>query len=451
MSAASGEFLTRYIENVQARVQTLHRDAQQFPSHHAQQLIATLDELSLAVEELHVAEEELITQNARLVAAQHIVETERQRYQDLFNFAPDGYLVTDLKGVVQEANHAAAILLNLDQSFLIGQPLVIYVPQTERMIFYTLLNQIVVMHRVEGWEFMLQRRNAEAVIVATTVKTVQDTQGQAVGLRWQMRDISDRKKAEATLSQLQAQNLELLEADRLRSQLLAAVSHEFKTPMNAILGFSQVLIGQLSHQNDSRTRKMVERIFHNGQHLLTMIEDMLNFSRLRTDHVALKLETFDLVDLVAATLNELHALAQQKALTLVTELPDRPVMVVNDRSRLRQILTNLVSNAIKFTDVGRVAVSLDLLPAEGLRLQVKDTGRGISPEDQAHIFQEFWQLHDARSTLEGTGLGLAIVHALVQVMEGTITVDSELGQGSQFCIELPKTVAPRRAHPAPCR
>ncbi|MBD1919022.1 HAMP domain-containing histidine kinase [Phormidium sp. FACHB-322] len=429
----------------------LYRETEQFPLNHSHQLAQTLEELSLAVEELHVAEEELLAQNEQLAAANHIIEAERQRYQDLFNFAPDGYLVTDMNGVVLEANHAAVALLHLNQSYLIGKPLVAHIPPAERVAFRTLLNHITRSRRIEGWELTLQNRRAAAIVVSTTVEVVKNAEGLGVGLRWQMRDISDRKKAEATLSQLQAENLELLEADRLRAQLLATVSHEFKTPLNAILGFSQVLMAQFDGRRDFKSTKMVQRIFHNGQHLLGMVEDMLNFSRLRADQVELNLETFDLTEMIVTTLAELESLAQQKALTLKTQLPDHPVVVVNDRGRLRQILTNLISNAIKFTDVGQVVVSLEELPDDRLVLQVKDTGCGISPEDQQHIFQEFWQVHDARNTIKGTGLGLAIVYALVQVMQGTVTVDSELGQGSDFCIELPQSVAPTQNHPAACR
>ncbi|MBW4463199.1 MAG: PAS domain S-box protein [Nodosilinea sp. WJT8-NPBG4] len=429
----------------------LHRETLQSPSNHSQQLATTLEELSLAVEELHIAEEELIAQNEQLAVAQSITEAERQRYQDLFNFAPDGYLVTDLNGVVQEANNAAVGLLNLDHSFLIGKPLVTYVPSLGRAAFRTLLNQMAKSTRVEGWELTLQKRNEAAITVSATVEIARNYEGKRVGLRWQMRDISDRKKAEATLRQLQAENLELLEADRLRAQLLATVSHELKTPMNAILGFSQVLMAQFDPKRDSKTVRMVQRIFHNGQHLLSLIEDMLNFSRLRADQVELKLESFDLTDLIVTTLDELGTLADQKALSLKAELPDRPLVVVNDRNRLRQVLTNLISNAIKFTDAGRVVVVLETLPDDRLLLQVKDTGCGISPADQPHIFQEFWQVHDARSASKGTGLGLAIVYALVQVMQGTVTVNSELGRGSEFSIELPQNVAPSQEPPVVCR
>ncbi|MGB3137413.1 MAG: HAMP domain-containing sensor histidine kinase, partial [Nodosilinea sp.] len=293
----------------------------------------------------------------------------------------------------------------------------------------------------QGWELALKL--AEPVTAEITVETVQSAEGFAVGLRWQLRDISDRKKAQAALSQLQTQNLELLEADRLRTQLLATVSHELKTPLTAILGFSQVLMGQFGF--DAKAAKMVERIFHNGQHLLGLIESMLNFSRLRAHQIELQLETFDLIELVSTTLDDLSPLADQKALALVIDLPASPVWTTNDRTRLRQVITNLWSNAVNFTDTGRVVVRVEALPAERLLLVVQDTGCGISPADQSYIFQEFWQVHNARTTVQGTGLGLAIVHALVNVMQGSVTVESELGQGSQFRVELPQIVL---AHPA---
>jgi PAS domain S-box-containing protein len=440
--ALARHFFTQRINQIQGRMETLQQEAEQFSANHSLQLISTLEELRLAIEELHIAEEELITQNEQLITAQQQANVERQRYQSLFEFAPDGYLVTDLNGTVQEANYASAALLNIEQKYLLGKPLATYVVQAERANFRALLHQIQGIHRLQGWELGLQPRKADAITAAVTVETVRDFKGRTVGLRWQMRDISDRKKAEAALNQLQSQNLELLEADRLRTQLLATVSHELKTPMTAILGFSQMLMGQFAAQQDPKTTKMAERIFHNGQHLLSLIENMLNFSRLRAHQIELQLETFDVLDLVTTTLEELRPLAEQKALSLETDLPSEPLLITNDRNRLRQVLTNLWSNAIKFTDAGRVVIQVCRLTEERLRLIVKDTGCGISADDQPHVFQEFWQVHNARTQAQGTGLGLAIVHTLVKVMQGTISVESELGQGSQFKIELPLVVRP---------
>jgi PAS domain S-box-containing protein len=421
-------------------MQSLLADARDFPASHTNQLFNTLEELRLAVEELHMAEEDLIRQNEELAATRRLAEAERYRYQELFEGAPDGYIVTNAQGVVEEANRVAAALLQASPKLLSGKPLVTQVAETERKAFHALLNQMATSRRVQGWELTLQGRRQEPIVVSVTVETVQNPDNAPHVLRWQMRDISDLKQAEAALAQLQAQNLELIELDRLRNQFLATVSHELKTPMNAILGFSQMLMKQFHSQPDPRTLTMAERIFQNGRHLLSLIEDMLNFARLQANSMALNLESLDLNELVTTTLEELRPLADQKALRLEADLPDEPVIVVNDRCRLRQILTNLVSNAVKFTDVGWVVVVLQPIAGGRVRLQVSDTGCGIAPEDQPQVFQEFWQVQNSRHQSLGTGLGLAIVHALVQAMQGTVTVVSDLGHGTTFHIELPVQV-----------
>jgi PAS domain S-box-containing protein len=434
------EHFAHYIDTVQNRMQSLLADARDFPASHTNQLFNTLEELRLAVEELHMAEEELIRQNEELAATRRLAEAERYRYQELFEGAPDGYIVTNAQGVVEEANRVAAALLQASPKLLSGKPLVTQVAETERKAFHALLNQMATSRRVQGWELTLQGRRQEPIVVSVTVETVQNPDNAPHVLRWQMRDISDLKQAEAALAQLQAQNLELIELDRLRNQFLATVSHELKTPMNAILGFSQMLMKQFHSQPDPRTLTMAERIFQNGRHLLSLIEDMLNFARLQANSMALNLESLDLNELVTTTLEELRPLADQKALRLEADLPDEPVIVVNDRCRLRQILTNLVSNAVKFTDVGWVVVVLQPIAGGRVRLQVSDTGCGIAPEDQPQVFQEFWQVQNSRHQSLGTGLGLAIVHALVQAMQGTVTVVSDLGHGTTFHIELPVQV-----------
>jgi signal transduction histidine kinase len=157
----------------------------------------------------------------------------------------------------------------------------------------------------------------------------------------------------------------------------------------------------------------------------------------------LRIASFDLVQVAIATLNELQPLADQKEIQLEfrTNLPD--FLIVSDVTRLRQILVNLLSNAIKFTHHGTVALELFALPAGRMVILVRDTGIGIAPQDQAYIFREFWQLNQTTTReAKGTGLGLAIVKALVELMQGTIQVESEIGQGSTFRVELPRWISP---------
>lgn len=185
---------------------------------------------------------------------------------------------------------------------------------------------------------------------------------------------------------------------------------------------------------------MVERILSSAKRLLVLIEDILDFSKLEAGRLELNLTEFNLADLVTKTVEELNCLAQQKHLALDVYINLQNPNVINDSDRVRQILVNLLSNAIKFTDIGKVNVEV-LEIQERVMLLVKDTGIGISEADLKNIFQEFRQVNQCLTRKHGgTGLGLAIVDQFVRLMQGSITVESKLGEGSTFRVELPRVV-----------
>ena len=252
---------------------------------------------------------------------------------------------------------------------------------------------------------------------------------------------AQNQELEIQRQQLQLQNLQLLEAARLKSQFLATMSHELRTPMNAVIGFSQLLLRQRQNPLTPHQVDMMERILNNGKHLLTLINDILDLSKIEAGRLELKLEAFNLVTLVRATTNELRSLADEKHLALHVEADLKNPNAINDSVRLRQILVNLLSNAIKFTETGSVQVVLKELSLDRLLLTVEDTGIGIAEDDLKRIFEEFRQLDQTTTRkYSGTGLGLAITKSLVELMQGTIEVESQLGQGSTFRIELPRAV-----------
>lgn len=437
---------TQQIEAVQQQAHVLFQSAKDAPQPQPQLLIESLEQLRVALEELYVAEEELRQQNEQLMVARQAAEAERQRYQELFEFAPDGYLVTDIYGTIREANRAASQLLNIAQKHLVGKPLINFIPEENRRGFRSMLNQLHVVNRVQEWEVHFCGREEALFDAAVTVETVRDMQGHAIALRWALRDITARKQSEQQMRQMQLQNLELTEANRIKTQFMATISHELRTPMNAILGFSELLLRRFYHQLSPQHLTMIERIFNNGKHLLEIIEGILDFSKLKAEHLELKLEVFDLAKLITATVDELRPLAEQKNLSLQIHFAQPSIPVVSDSVRLRQILTNLLSNAIKFTDTGSVRVEVWELPQERVVITVSDTGIGIASADQAHIFQEFWQVNQTNTRRHnGTGLGLSISHALVQLMQGTISVESQVGKGSTFRVELPRRISPPRA------
>jgi len=229
---------------------------------------------------------------------------------------------------------------------------------------------------------------------------------------------------ELTRQQIERQNLQLLEAARLKSQFLATMSHELRTPMNAVIGFAQVLLRQRTAPLGASQVDMVERILNNGKNLLTLINDILDLSKIEAGRLSLRLEEFDLSKLLLTTVAELRPLADQNHLALNVDAA----------------LDNPISNAIKFTEFGGVEVTVRESSMQ-IAISVRDTGIGIAESDISHIFEEFRQVDQTTTRrYPGTGLGLAITKSLVQMMQGTITVESKLGHGSTFRIILPRRV-----------
>jgi PAS domain S-box-containing protein len=248
------------------------------------------------------------------------------------------------------------------------------------------------------------------------------------------------RELEITRQRIEQQNLQLIEAAKLKSQFLSTMSHELRTPMNAIIGFAQVLLRQRKAKLSDSQADMVDRILNNGKNLLALINDILDLSKIEAGHLELQLEQINLNKLIWSTISELKPLADQKHLVLkvFTEL-ENP-LIVNDSVRLRQVVINLLSNAIKFTESGSVEVRISERAMQ-LFLSIKDTGIGIAKSELEHIFEEFRQVDQTTTRKHGgTGLGLAITQSLVNMMQGKITVESKLGAGSTFCVELPREV-----------
>ncbi|HEV2749127.1 MAG TPA: ATP-binding protein [Gemmatimonadales bacterium] len=237
-------------------------------------------------------------------------------------------------------------------------------------------------------------------------------------------------------------NDELDQASKLKDQFLANMSHELRTPLNSVIGFSDLLLDMLPDTGPevATQRDYLETIARNGRHLLELINELLDLSKIAAGRMELRLERLDLHALLREAADTVRAQLEARKHTLVIEPLREPVLVQADRGRLRQVLLNLLSNAIKFTtDGGRIAISTRLEEVGFVRIAVSDSGIGIASEDQAKLFQEFVQLDASASRrYEGTGLGLALSKRLVELHGGTIGVNSVLGKGSTFWFTLPR-------------
>ena len=240
--------------------------------------------------------------------------------------------------------------------------------------------------------------------------------------------------------ELQRVYSELETASRHKSEFLANMSHEFRTPLNAILGFSQVLKKNLFGELNEKQEEYVEDILSSGNHLLSLINDVLDLSKVEAGQIELKVAPFSLREAVERGVLMIRERASMNGVAVAAEVEPEVQVVTADERRIRQVLFNLLSNAVKFTPAGgRIDVSAAQVNGE-IQVAVTDTGSGISPEDVDRIFEEFQQTDAGAEQQEGTGLGLALSKRLVELHGGRIWVESDPGVGSRFVFTLPAEV-----------
>ena len=254
----------------------------------------------------------------------------------------------------------------------------------------------------------------------------------------------DERTAELVEATRLAENARLLAetANKTKSDFLANMSHELRTPLNAILGYTELILDQVYGEVPNKARDALERVDHNGRHLLGLINDVLDLSKIESGHFTLPLANYSMRDVVESVLCAVEPLGAEKHLSLKLSLPPNLPIGNGNEQRITQVLLNLVGNAIKFTDAGEVLVAANVSD-ENFIISVSDTGIGISEADQTEIFHEFQQVDDtATGAGGGTGLGLAIAKRMIEMQGGHMWVQSILGKGSTFSFSLPIQVEP---------
>ena len=379
----------------------------------------------------------MLDNTERAQAEMALRESEEQN-RLLLAESPDAIVLFDHTGRVRQMNRAFALLTGYSNAQLDGHTLAdLELITGEQMLHWgTLVRQHLQAHqRFAAVEFRLTHANGEPREVSARVF--------GLGIRGElhflttMRDITAETKVAATLRHA---NMELARAARTKDEFLANMSHELRTPLNAILGLSEVLQEQISSLLNQRQRDALRNIEVSGRHLLSLINDILDLSKVEAGRMELQIERVAVANVCQSSLMFVKVLATKKALTLACHLHDQLADVEVDSKRLKQMLVNLLSNAVKFTPAhGRVSLVVTTDAAAGvIRFAVQDTGIGIAPQDLPLLFQPFQQLDSSLSRLhEGTGLGLMLVRRLAELHGGEVTVTSAVGQGSCFTIVLP--------------
>lgn len=371
-------------------------------------------------------------------------------YQTLFDHAPDGILIADPAGNYLDANESISKMLGYDRKDIIGKNAEHIVMPEEFVKIEPAIDQInSTSEYYREWKF--RRKNGTSFPAEVIATTMPDGNIMAM-----VRDISERKAAELALRQLneslehriseRTQELKLAltraeSADRLKSSFLATMSHELRTPLNSIIGFTGIILQGLAGPLTEEQSKQLGMVRGSARHLLELINDVLDLSKIEANLLIVSTETFDLHTSINRVVATTKPLADHKGLSIDVHLPVPGTTWVSDRRRLEQILLNLINNAIKFTDKGRIQVQAEVFLDSGkecLSIKVKDTGIGIKTEDIPLLFQPFRQIDSGLTRQhEGTGLGLAICQRLAQLLGGQITVASQWQHGSEFQLILP--------------
>lgn len=386
-----------------------------------------------------------------------------RRFRQLLEAAPDAILEVDASGKIVLLNETAEKMFGYTREELLGLNVETVVPAAVRdhhvqdRTAYTAHPQTRPMGT--GLELKAQRKDGTLFPVEISLSPNRTEQGlRVIAL---VRDIRERKEAEdriravqkqyteelaAKNEQLEARNREVEKANRLKSEFLASMSHELRTPLHTIIGFSELVLEETEGPLSPKYKRFIGHILQDSRHLLELINEVLDLSKIEAGRLELHLDIFDFADCANEVLAGIRQQAEAK--NIVVENRNTASSLLHaDRVRTKEALYNLLSNAIKFTPNGGT-VWVESLAEDGfLKVTVGDTGIGIPPEEHAAIFEKFYQVGDTtRGVREGTGLGLAITRKLVELHGGSIGVESQKGQGSRFTFTLPLAKADAQQH-----
>jgi PAS domain S-box-containing protein len=371
------------------------------------------------------------------------LQTSEERYRQILETAHEGIWLVDQEGITTFVNPYLGRMLGYTPEDMIGKSLFDFMDPEAQVIAHQQMARRRQGIR-EQHDFCFRHKNGSHVWTILSTNPIFNAQGDFIGTLGMVTDITDRKRFEA---ELLAAKETAEAANRAKSQFLAIMSHEIRTPLNAVLGMISLLENtQLTQQQ----QRFINTIRSGSEVLLNLISDILDFSRIEADMLEIEFEPVNLKADLQRVITLLDAKAQEKQLQLKLELaPEVPPVILGSSLRLKQILLNLISNAIKFTHSGSVTVSVEVLYKDpettdcNLLFRVADTGIGIPPEQLDSIFQPFQQGDNSITRrYGGTGLGLAVCRRLVEMMGGEINLTSQVGVGSTFSFSLPTQALP---------
>jgi len=359
----------------------------------------------------------------------------------------DALMTTDPSGIITDVNKQMEALTGCTRDELIGAPFKNYFTDPEQA--EASIKQVLSQKKVANYELTARARDGKETVVSYNLTTFYDRDRTLQGVFAAARDVTDRKRLDQVL---QEKNIELEsaksvaeKANRAKSDFLSGMSHELRSPLNAILGFAQLMESDSPPPPPSQMENIAQ-ILQAGWHLLKLINEILDLAKIESGKVPMSTEPVSLADVMRDCQAIMESQAQQHGICITFPQVDSTWFVHADQTRVKQVLIILLSNAIKYNrEQGTVEVSCTASTAERIRVSIRDTGAGLSPEELAQLFQPFNRLRQEAGDEEGTGIGLVVAKQLVELMGGEIGVESTVGTGSVFWFELASADAPQLA------
>jgi PAS domain S-box-containing protein len=377
-------------------------------------------------------------QNEELRKAQVELALSRDRYTDLYEFAPIAYVTLDKRGIILEGNLMAGKLLGVERRSLWRTDLAKFITGPSQDDWYLHRRAAFSEDGIQQCE--LEIRRADGIQLSVRAESIGSGSGSERHCCTALLDVTEKKRAAAEREELlareQAARREAESATKAKDRFLATVSHELRTPLTPILGWSRLLREKRANAVD--TTHALESIERNARMQAQLIDDLLDLSGSIAGKIRLSIQPVDLPGVISAAIDTIRSGADAKALKIDTEFDEDARLVAGDTRRLQQVFWNLLSNAVKFTPPGgRIGVQTHHIRS-GIQIVVKDTGKGIPAEFLPYAFEAFSQAENSSvRTYGGLGLGLAIVRQIVELHRGSVRVSSKEGEGTTFTIQLP--------------